>query len=216
MRRFVMFMLMMISITMIITIYLILLLQSLTLELVNEIQAIRIREALPALVEFSESQTETISQRPKQEMQHFFPSIHCSSFVPNVNNDDEGPVYMFPRRREFLRSLPRRLNLSSCSSYRHDDHNTLMNLYHPTQDERMAVLRSPLVSHDLAANVYTYSPPSSISSHPALKSTPEMSSNPSLSFSYLSYTLPMITVCGHLGSMPSSTHNTLKYGRWRV
>jgi hypothetical protein len=189
------------------------LVQSLTTELTNELQFIRIHDALPALVDFILKQVDDMKQQQSIQQQ--------SALTRNFDEDDfiddshHEPSALFPRRQVFMRLLPRRAPGYTCSSYHKDDDCALISARPSSEVGKMAVFTSPRTTHAISSNIYVIDPSSKpLSTSPAPSTMPLFCSPPSQLFCYMACCLPLVTACGHLGSKPSSTDNTLKYCRF--
>jgi hypothetical protein len=189
--------------------------QSLTTELVKELQSIRIHDALPALVDFILKQVDDMKQQQIIQDQ--------STLASNCNEDDlfddghHEPSALFPRRQVFMRLLPRRAPAYTCSSYHKDDDCALSSALPSSEVCKMVVFTSHCTAHTIASNIYVIDPSSKpLSTSPAPSTMSLFCSPPSQLFCYLALCLPLVTVCGHLGSKPSSADNTLKYCRFVV
>lgn len=175
-----------------------LLVQTLTKELVGELQDIRIRAALPSLTLFSRNKWEEMKQLKSQQQ-------HSLDDDDEVTSATELPP-LFPLQHEFMRLLPRRSILYKSSSYHHCDE-AVESLQQHDDVGRMTTF----VSHSSAnipANIFIHPSPSS--SH-ASRAHPSQASPHSQLFFKARCTMPLITVCGHLGSRRTSSHPTLKY-----
>ncbi len=182
--------------------------------------------ALPALIAFSRRQALERLQRDKQQQQQ--QQQHHNPFHDNDNVETCYPD-LFQRRRAFRRSLPRGSRLFASSAVRSDMHLSVEDCIPGCDDGVMAIFQDAFAAQSCVPNIYVQcvqtpaSRPASVELVASPSSSPSAthhasrrqsaSAMPSQSqiFCYLRYTLPLIAACGHLGSRPTSSGNTLKY-----
>jgi hypothetical protein len=187
-----------------------LLLQSLTKELVEELQELRMRDALPSLTLFSRNTFQEIRQTQKQQQQQ------QQSLIDDSDELNEMPATpLFPAYCEFVRLLPRRSIKYKTSSYHFDDGVSVALQQEARDDGTMAVFAWALGAAAVPANIYIHSSASGLTSASTSPPPPLQSHSqrlpPSQLFVKMYFTLPLMTSCGHLGSRKASTHSNLKY-----
>jgi hypothetical protein len=192
-------------------IHTLLLLQSLTKELVEELQEQRMRDALPSLTSFSRNIAQEIRQTQKQQQQQ---QQQQQSLIDEGDGVNEMPATpLFPAYCEFARLLPRRSIKYKTSSYHFDDGVSVALQQEAHDDGTMAVFAWALGATAVPANIYIYSShsPTSASTSPPPLQSHSQSLLPSQLFIKMYFTMPLMASCGHLGSRKASADSNLKY-----
>jgi hypothetical protein len=173
--------------------------QSLTKELAEELEYLRMQAVLPSLTSFSRSLMSDIRERMKQKQQQ-----------QSVDDDDDieivaaAPSSLFPLQQEFMRLLPRRSVSYKTSSYHHYDLRVMEMLQQVEDSGALATFVSLTSSVHAPANIFVHA--SSSSSCLYFSAISQL-------FFKTNYNMPLITVCGHLGPRKSSSQSALQYLR---